>query len=190
MIDSIESYFSEEIDSLKARIFDIEHGSDSNEEKLSISKPFFDELEEREIQLSRARNKIVVSIYSICEASLAGICDYYKIPLKFSLQNLSKRDYYLSDYLFSIGIDFTNERSASYIVYNAIRPLRNYLTHSEDNAKQATNIVKCLKSIGFCDIENNNNHIHLTKKDVLLAILNACVEMLIDCENNSISHKN
>lgn len=182
MIDSIESNFRRVIDSLKAQIFDIEYGKDSAEEKRYMRRPYFDELDEYEIQRCHARNKLVICIYSICEASLAEICTHYKVPLKFSPQNTSKKDYYLSDYLFSIGTDYTTKdnTNSSYVVYHAIRELRNNLTH---DAKRVSEAVSAMKSVGFSGIENHCGTIQIKSAELLYEILVRCSDMLLTCEH-------
>lgn len=181
MIDSIESYFCGLIDSLKSQLFDIEY-SYSMEEKQSISTPVLRELEDAEVQLMHARNKLLISIYSICEVSLAGICDYYRIPLKYSLSNKSKTNYYLSDYLFSLDIDYTNEGSASYIVYHAIRPLRNYLTHSKRSVHHSTEIANRMVQNGFLNVVSIDSPIKINSIEVLYNVLYQCTTMLHDCD--------
>lgn len=189
MIGSVESYFDQEINSLKAQIFDIEHDKSLSEERYSLCKPYYDQLEESETQRFHARNKLVTCIYSICEASLAGICKQYKIPLKFSPQNRSKKDHYFTDYLFSIGVDYTNavNSNSSYVVYNAIKELRNTLTHCGEDNQKASKAVKLMKKVGFAGIENYNGVIRIETKNVLEEILNHCKKMLIDSENTAIN---
>ena len=187
MVNSVESHFSEMVDSLETRIFDIEHGEESSEEKSDLCKPYFDELADLETQRFHARNKLVISIYSICEASLAGICSHYHVPLKYSPQNKSKKDFYLTDYLFSTGIDYTTENKAysPYVVYKAIRPLRNYLTHSQEDNKRASEVVNCIKSIGLENIENQNGAIQIGSKNALNEILAICYNMLLVSEDSA-----
>lgn len=187
MISSVESHFREVMDSIKARIYDIEHGDDSAEEKVDICKPYFDELAEYDIQRFHARNKLIISIYSICEASLAGICSHYHVPLKYSPQNKSKQNFYLTDYLFSIGVNYTmkNKVSSPYVVCVAIKPLRNYLAHSQENDKRASEVVNYMKSVGFENIENHNGRIQIESENLINEVLAYCNEMLLISENSA-----
>ena len=184
MIDSVESYYQKIIDSLNSQIDGINQSDVSLEEKYDISKSYFNELEENESQRYHARNKVFIIIYSICETSLAGICKHYKIPLKHSSQNHSNGDYYLSDYLFSIGVDYTTNDIAnpSYVVYSAIRLLRNYLTHCGTNKSLASRAVKSMEDMGFVDIINNNGDILIGNGNMLYDTLNRCNEMLLTSE--------
>lgn len=185
MIKSIESHFREILDSLKAQIFDVEHGNDTEEEKSDICKPYFDALEEYEIQRFHARNKLVISIYSICEASLAGICNHYRVPLKRSPKNKMSQ-FYLTDYLYSIGVNYTdNNINSPNVVCEAIRPLRNYLTHCQENNEAASKIVKMLKSKGFTNVEHNNGSIEIESEAFLNEILSQCNEMLLISEETA-----
>lgn len=184
MIDSVESYYQRIIDSINTQIERINQSDVSSKEKEDISKPYFNELEENESQRYHARNKLFIIIYSICETSLAGICKHYNIPLKRSPQNHSRGDYCLSDFLFSIGADYTTNDIAnpSYVVYSAIRLLRNHLTHCGSNKSLASRAVKSMVDMGFIDIINNNGDIHIGNVDMLYNTLNRCNEMLLISE--------
>lgn len=192
MISSIEANFNETIVSLKARIFDIERETEDIEEAQDRCTTYLNELEDYEVQRFHARNKIVIIIYSICEASLAEICAQYQIQLKFSPQNKAKRDYYLSDYLFSIGIDYSSKDAcnSSYIVTNVIRLLRNYLTHCSIDQKKATDIVSLMKDVGLLGIRNRLGNIYIESKDILLKILDICKKMLLKGEAEAKQKRN
>lgn len=185
MINSIELYFCNSINSLNTRISDIEHDIISPEEKSSLCRSYYITLEEQEIKRFHARNKLVICIYSICEASLAEICHHYRIPLRFSPQNTSKRFYYLTDYLFTLGVDYSpnNQARASYIVSNAIRSLRNYLVHSKETVQLASDIVNGMLNVGFSGIEARMGSIQIMDQAILFEILNLCNEMLLESES-------
>ena len=185
MIYSVESHYREVIDSLKAQIFDIEHGENSVEKESSIYNQYYDELEELEIQRFHARNKLIISIYSICEASLAGICTHYHVPLVHSSQNSPTKDFYLKDYLFSLGVDYTakNKEISPYVVYHAIRPLRNYLTHSQGNNNLASEVINKMKSVGFDNIVNYSGVIQIESEKLIIKIMSYCNDMLVLSEN-------
>lgn len=187
MIDSVESHFADCIGSLRARIDDVECGSETTEEKRSICESYLSKMSECEDQRFHVRNKLVIVLYSICEASLAGICFYYHIPLKHSPQNQSKRHYYLSDYLFSLGIDYIHQdnSNSAYVVNFAIRELRNCLTHCGQDNEKVSNAVGSMKNAGFIGIENDNGVILIQTVEVLYKMLNCCKDMLIVSENKA-----
>lgn len=187
MIDSVESHFADCISSLRARIDDVECGSETAEEKRSICESYLSKMSECEDQRFHVRNKLVIVLYSMCEASLAGICSYYHIPLKHSPQNQSKRHYYLSDYLFSTGVEYTRQdnSNSSYVVNSAIRVLRNYLTHCGQDNDKASNAVNSMKRVGYIGVENDNDVIIIQTAEVLYKMLNCCKDMLIVSENKA-----
>ena len=104
MINSVETRFQNILDSLKARIFDIEHDrSIPNEEKECQINPFYDEVENYTSQLYHARNKLVICIYSICEATLASICTDYKIAVVHETKGNNKKTF-ISRITFTLSI--------------------------------------------------------------------------------------
>lgn len=180
MIESIELHFCERTNYVENQIFEIGKENVLAEERHALCKPYFDLLEEYQTQLFQARNKLVICIYSICESSLASICKHYDLRLQFSPQNYSKREYYLSDYLYSIGIPYAvrDKMNAAFIVFEAIRPLRNYLVHAKPDKIEASRLISKLNDVGIADIEHDNENICIKTKQVLHQMLSTCYEML------------
>lgn len=180
MINAVEAGFNETINSLKVKMYDILRDEIPAEEKADLLKPYEEGLKDNISQLNQARNKLVISIYSICEASLAGICQQYNIEIK----KKRGKNYYLKDYVSSLGINLAelNKDRSIYIVLEPIRNLRNYLTHSNPKRIKAKTIVKNLNKCGIADIVVQDEIIVITNSDVLRMILRYCDDMLHECE--------
>lgn len=179
MIRFTEDKFEASTVSLKAGIFDLEHDSSLSAEEIRTSaQVYYDELDNISRQKIQSRNKLVICIYSICEAILANICDYYKIPIEHEKATRSKSDYYLTDYLFSIGVDYKTPGSDSYIVYHAIREFRNKLTHSGLKSKDPKKIFDGLVKTGINHITLRAGEIEIEHAECLHQILNICCGML------------
>ncbi|MBD5271518.1 MAG: hypothetical protein HDS40_04610 [Bacteroides sp.] len=187
MINSIEEKFQNKLDLFKARIFDLEHNQYLPfEEKDCQIQPFYNEIEEYTCQLYRSRNKLVICIYSICEATLANICANYRIELKHEKKkDERKKDYYLTDYLFSIDKDYKKMFADAYIVSFPLRELRNHLTHSA-SAKDISKYITDLNKRGFKDIRLFDGQVIIESKDFLISILNCCYNLMIDAENTAL----
>lgn len=182
MINSIENRFQNNLDFLKARIFDIEHDqSIPYEEKDSQLRSLYDEIEKHTCQLHHSRNKLVICIYSICEATLASICADYKINVKHEDQHNKKKDFYLTDYLFSIDNDYLEKLADAHIVSLPLRELRNHLTHSS-STKNIFKHIADLNNNGFNDITLFGDQVIIRSKDFLTSILNCCYNLLNDAE--------
>jgi hypothetical protein len=187
MLCSVEAYFRDAIDSIKAQIYDIEHSDCPQEETQCICEPYYDTLDNYQAQLLQARNKLVIGIYSICEANLAELCKQYGINLQHAPSNRNKgngnvvkhENFYLKDYLFSISGDSLINDTES--VSSAIRELRNYLTHS-GNSDNIESIVDKLKRYGITGIEINGDSLQITSSETLKDILQRCKEMLVKSE--------
>ena len=203
MIDSTESKFRDIIDSLKAKLFDIEHdGTMAPEERNSLSYSYYIELEKYLSQREISRNKLVICIYSICEATLANICKDFKYQLvkapsqsRKSRQcpNLNGREcnvernkntnYYISDYLYTLNPNYATDWVDAYVVSTVIKDLRNYLTHSNADVKRATKIIEGLSnSHQFNHISQVDGVILIHSVEDIKQILKLCYEMLVNAE--------
>lgn len=183
MIESTEVGFRVKSESLKAKIFDIEHDFTLNsEEKSDLSKPYLEELDICISQHYQARNKLILCIYSICETMLSSICDDFSVAVKYYKSSYKKRPFYLSDYLHSIGVDFHTSETSAYIIYSSIRNLRNYLTHSKPKVDVATGIVNSLDSCGINGITQDCGRMIINNAETLNCILEHCKNMLIEAE--------
>ena len=202
MINSTESEFRDIIDSLKAELFDIEHNkSIKREVRNSLSSPFYEELDIYTSQRFISRNKLVICIYSICEATLASICkDYnYKIVKESShniksmscpnlngrecnVKRIKRTNYYLKDYLYSLNPAYSIDWNEAHIVSTAIKDLRNYLIHSKADVKQAEEIIDRLSKCGFNCISQEDGKIIIQDVRDIQYILNICYKMLVTAE--------
>lgn len=202
MINSTESKFRDIIDSLKAELFDIEHNKAIEPEvRNSLSYPFYNELDIYISQRFISRNKLVICIYSICEATLASICkDYdYKIVKESShaiksmscanlngrecnVKRIKRTNYYLKDYLYSLNPAYLTDWNEANIVSTVVKDLRNYLTHSKADEKRAVRIIKSLSKCGFNCISQEDGKIIIQDIADIQQILNMCYEMLVTAE--------
>ena len=185
MINSIESRFQKNLDQFKARIFDLEHDQSlSGEEKECEIRPFYDEIENYTCQLYHSRNKLVICIYSICEATLAGICADYKIKVIHEKKKDEKKNsYYLTDYLYSFDKEYMQKFADAYIVSGPLRELRNHLTHSA-STKDISKHITDLNNHGF-NIKLFAGQVKIESKDSLMAILKCCYNLIIDAEKTA-----
>lgn len=202
MINSTEFKFRDIIDSLKAKLFDIEHDSTiSTEERNTLSCPCFIELERYVYQRNISRNKLVICIYSMCEATLASICkDYNYVILKEPVHSIKpiycpnlngrecnvkrskKSNFYINDYLYTLNCNYAVDWVDAYIVSTAIKNLRNYLTHSKPDVIRATKIIEELSSCQFNHIKQVDGKIRIMNVEAINKILNLCYTMLINAE--------
>ena len=202
MVNSTESKFRDIIDSLKARLFDIEHDiTIAPEECNSLSYPYIDELEKYQTQRIISRNKLVICIYSICEATLASICKDYKYKIvkapnqeirpklcpnldgrECNVKRRKSTNYYLSDYLYTLNHNYIENWSNAYTVSTIIKDLRNYLTHSKADVKQAAKIIEKLSIGGFGHISQTDGKIIIENVEDVKKILKLCYDMLVEAE--------
>lgn len=205
MINSTELKFRDIIDSLKACIFDLEHDTSTDvKDRNSVSISFYSELEKFEYQRNISRNKLVICIYSICEATLASICEIHKIKLvkepnsnnmlklcpysddgKCKVKRRKREEYYLTDYLYTIDPNYKMDWGEANIVSTAIKNLRNYLTHSKADVKRARKIISELSSYGFNHISQSEGKIMIQEIEDVYCILNVCCKMLVGAEQKA-----
>lgn len=184
MINSVELKFRENIDAIKAHLFDISMMHISDEEKESLSAPYLTTLDELETQRFHVRNKLVICIYSICEASLAGICVQYNITIKREESKKNKQAFYLTDYLHALEMkyDTLSNGGAAYVVYEGIRHLRNHLTHGKIDNKETEDTMRHILNAKLNGIENRSGTIIIKSSESLFEILGYCKKMLIESE--------
>lgn len=202
IISSTESKYQAIIDSLKARIYDIEHNpSTDNEEIKNLSGPVYYELEDYVAQRDISRNKLVICIYSICEATLSNICEVFEISVikeprndkspklcpvlndrECSVRSKKQSTVYLGDYLYTLNPNYKSDWIEAKIVSSAIRNLRNYLTHSSDRKTRADKIVKELSTNGITSMSQIDGRIIIQDIQGVRQILHICYEMLIKAE--------
>lgn len=207
MISSTGDKFNGLISSIKAQIFDIEHSPDiSSEECRSLSAFYYDELERYIDEMYISRNKLVICIYSICEATLANICQHFNYKLAFEPTTeerdtqstelnvdrshstfRKKPNYYLKDYLYTIDSAYKTNNEDAYIVSTAIRELRNYLIHSKPDQFQAQKIKEDLNDKGITSITQLNGQIIITEVESLNKILYHCYNMLVHAAQTAIN---
>ena len=202
MINSCEARFRETINNLKSEIFDLEHKTDIPEELKTLTNQYYIELENYTTQRYYSRNKLVIAIYSICEAILESICADYKLNVvkeseprskkcphidckECDIKTRKKPNFYLNDYLYTINPKYKTECTDACIVSTSIRELRNYLTHSKENAKRASMVVEKLSQDGFSDIIQRNGKVIIDKIDTIQKILMYCYNMLVEAEHRA-----
>ena len=202
MINSTESKFRDIIDSLKAKLFDIEHDKTIViEERNSLSYSYYDELEKYLSQRDISRNKLVICIYSICEATLASICKEFGYELVKAPSNSRKSilcpnlkgrecnvkrkkntNYYIDDYLYTLNPSYATDWVDAYIVSSVIKDLRNYLIHGNADVKRATKIIEGLSNNRFKNISQVDGMILIHNVEDIQQILKLCYEMLVNAE--------
>ena len=187
MIEVVETYYHTSIESLRTHISQIVEETNSYDESVTLTKQLYEELDEMVHQRYIARNNLVIIVYSITEQSLAEICTQYVVPLLFSPQNKAKRYYYLSDFLFSLGVDYNTQNSsnAAFMVHTAIRELRNHCTHSGNDLGRATAAVAAMGKAGFTDIVSVEGVVQIHSDTALYKILQICCLMLEEAEGKA-----
>lgn len=205
MINTIESQFRDYIDCHKAHIFDFEHDTSIEpEERANLTDPHYDELRNYSTQRNISRNKLVICIYSICEATLASICKDYNLKLvkepnpnlkpkrcphlngrECDVKNNNHTNYYLNDYLYTINHNYSTDWEDAHIVSTSIKNLRNYLTHSKADVKRAAKIIQELSNNQFNHISQINGEIIIRSAEDIKQILNQCYGMLVHAEQEA-----
>jgi hypothetical protein len=191
MICFNESKFNEEIASIKVQLDDINQKDIPEDERQNLSR-MYDYLNDLEKQLFFSRGKLIVAIYSICEATLAEVCKNYHIRLRHkpmpkrqecnskSDYIQKNRDYYLFDYLYSIDSKACSKDAC--IVSSVIREIRNYFTHSSFNREKLDKIERLLNKHRITGVERQNDTLCVTSVEGLKEILQHCNSMLIEYE--------
>lgn len=209
MIDSTESHFREIIDGISTHILAIERNTDlHHEEQRSLVITYEDELDVYYSQRHCARNKLVICIYSICEALLESICvdNHYTIVKEhkttkekvikesnrhsgpIGIKSKQRPHFYLNDYLYTLNPNYKSEWNDALIVSTAIRTLRNYLTHSNAKTVKSKKIITNLEDYGINDIRQEYGNIVIDNISAVYQILNHCCNMLITADAFAINH--
>ena len=166
-------------DSLKSRLYDIEHSKEfDDEEKRTQSIPFVDELIKKEERAIRIRRGIFIAIYSALEIFLSELCSFYdiKIPKKpNNSKNAFAHDYYNAIY--------NKNKWGKNETLKGLQELRNYMTHNDLKKSRINSIKKLIKIKDDWNIKSNGTEFYFDDYKTILGVIDFFKHLLNELED-------
>lgn len=189
--DQMERHIKKDADNV------ISGNSLSEEEKVSLTRPFIEVLSNIEEKHIKIRNTILIGLYSFWESSLKDISNYYSLcitptkkrALKSKHNSTYLSRYYANDYLKVIFHDVSPKEVNT--ISEKIKELRNYITHDSTNENRERIINELILSHPEYHLCHSSNGYYFDSYEGLVRILETMVQALHIAEESAaiqISH--